>query len=64
MRVERWDVFELSFQGPREGNPFVEQWLCGQFHNRNETVQVQGFYDGEGVYRLRFMPSFEGSYTY
>ena len=64
MRVERWDVFELSFQGPREGNPFVEQWLCGQFRNRNETVQVRGFYDGEGVYRLRFMPSFEGSYTY
>lgn len=64
MNVERWDVLEVTLKGPAEGNPFVDQWVKGTFRGKNETVEAQGFYDGEGVYKVRFMPSFEGEYTY
>ena len=62
--VERWDVFEVQAAGPAEGNPFVEQWFRGVFRGQGETVAVDGFYDGDGVYKVRFMPSFVGEYTY
>ena len=63
-RVERWGVFEWSCEGPAEGNPFTEQWVRGEFAGGGETVRVEGFYDGDGVYRVRFMPSFEGAYRF
>ena len=62
--VERWGVFEAAVQGPQEGNPFTGQVFTGVFTGKNERVEAAGFYDGEGVYRVRFMPSFPGEYTY
>ena len=64
MQVERWDVLEITVKGPAEGNPFVEQTFEGTFTGKNETITTAGFYDGDGVYKVRFMPSFEGEYTY
>ena len=64
MQVERWDVLEITVNGPKEGNPFTEQTIEGTFTGKNETVTAAGFYDGDGVYKVRFMPSFEGEYTY
>ena len=64
MQVERWDVLEIAVKGPAEGNPFVEQTFEGTFTGKNETITTAGFYDGDGVYKVRFMPSFEGEYTY
>lgn len=60
----RFGVFEAAIHGPEEGNPFTEQWIRGVFHSQNETVSCDGFYDGDGIYRVRFMPSFEGEYTF
>ena len=59
MQVERWDVLEIAVKGPGEGNPFVEQNIEGTFTGKNETITTAGFYDGDGVYKVRFMPSFE-----
>ena len=64
MSVERWDVFELVLEGPETGNPFTEQTIEGVFRCKWETVSVTGFYDGGGVYKIRFMPSFAGVYEY
>lgn len=64
MRVQRWDVWEITVNAPKEGNPFVEQSFEGTFVGKNETVKTTGFYDGDGVYKVRFMPSFKGEYTY
>lgn len=61
---KKWDVFEVSLEGPEEGNPFVEQSIQAVFVGSNEKIVCDGFYDGEGIYRVRFMPSFEGEYTY
>ena len=62
--VERWSVFEWRCQGPADGNPFLEQSLRATFTHAGETVTAEGFYDGDGVYVVRFMPSFEGSYRF
>ncbi len=62
--VERWEIFELALPGPAEGNPFVEVTLSAQFMYRNRVLYVDGFYDGEGIYRVRFMPDTVGEWRY
>lgn len=62
--VEKWGVFEVELQGKSDGNPFVDYQIKGTFTGEQETITVDGFYDGDGTYRVRFMPSFEGAYTY
>ena len=64
IHVNRWGVFEVSLNGTDEGNPFVEQTLTGIFTSKDESVCVNGFYDGDGIYRIRFMPSYEGEYSF
>ncbi len=64
MKVERWGVFEITLQGKTDGNPFLDYEIRGTFSNENEKVTVDGFYEGQGVYKVRFMPSFEGEYSY
>jgi hypothetical protein len=62
--VERWGVFEVAVHGKTEGNPFVDYTVSGTFAGRNEQVTTAGFYDGNGVYKVRFMPAFEGQYSF
>lgn len=63
-QVERWDVFEVSFSGPEDGNPFLDVRLTASFRQGARTVEVAGFYDGKGSYRVRFMPDCEGEWNY
>lgn len=62
--VEKWGIFEISLEGPEEGNPFTEQWVRATFVCPGEKKTVNGFYDGSGRYIVRFMPSFEGEYSF
>ena len=62
--VEKWCVFEAAVPGHSDKNPFVDYYIKGLFKSKNEAVEVDGFYDGNGVYKVRFMPSFEGEYTF
>lgn len=62
--VEKWGVFELELKGPEDGNPFVDVRLSAVFTNGATTLEVPGFYDGDGVYRVRFMPSAVGEWRY
>lgn len=62
--VEKWGVQEIVCPGFSDGNPFTDYEIWGFFSSAMETVRVQGFYDGNGRYMVRFMPSFEGEYTF
>lgn len=62
--VEKWDVQEITCPGPSGGNPFVEQEIYGEFVSKSEQKRVRGFYDGDGVYKVRFMPRFEEEYRF
>ncbi len=61
--IERWNIFELSLDGPAEGNPFVDVQLTARFRHQHRVVDVHGFYDGDGVYRVRFMPDTLGKWA-
>lgn len=58
--VEQWGIFELALKGPGAGNPFVDARISAKFTDGTRTHQVDGFYDGGGIYRIRFMPEAAG----
>ena len=60
----KWDVFEATFSGPSSGNPHLEVNFEGLFAFGARSLRVPGFYDGDGRYKLRFMPDSEGAWTY
>src|SRR5438094_6324198 len=62
--VEQWGVFELTLTGPTGGNPFVDAELTGHFSQGNHHLTVRGFYDGQGAYKVRFMPDRTGEWQY
>ncbi|MBN2220672.1 MAG: DUF5060 domain-containing protein, partial [Vallitaleaceae bacterium] len=62
--IEKWCVYEVVLEGPQEGNPFTECSIQGCFTSAHEKKVVDGFYDGNGIYRVRFMPSFEEEYQF
>lgn len=63
--VEKWGIFELSLKSEKEyHNPFTDVKMKSRFICGDKKTTVQGFYDGGGVYKLRFMPEAEGEYVY
>ena len=58
--VARWGVAEISASGPNEGNPFEDASIRATFTHGEHSVAMHGFYDGDGTYRVRFMPDTEG----
>ena len=62
--VKKWDIFELTFCVENMSEPVQAGALKAAFHGEKETVEVESFYDGGNVYKVRFMPSYEGHYTY
>lgn len=63
-RVEKWNVFELTLKGPSTGNPFMGVELSGHFTNGDKVYEQEGYYDGDGIYKIRFMPDKEGTWSY
>ena len=62
---EQWGITELVIDGPSHGNPFVDVELSARFtDDRGNGTSVGGFYDGEGVYRIRFQAPQAGRWTY
>ncbi|WP_245895028.1 DUF5060 domain-containing protein [Devosia submarina] len=62
--VAQWDVFEASFEGPSGGNSFLDVRLEAFVQHKSRQMRVPGFYDGEGIFRIRFMPDTEGEWLF
>ena len=62
-QVERWDFIELTLDGPKDGNPFIDIWIRGVFSLGARSITVDGFYDGDGLYKIRFMPDAVGVWS-
>jgi len=63
-KTEQWDVYEIELTGPSEGEPFIDVELSAVFKLKEESISVPGFYDGNGIYRIRFSPDAVGDWTY
>ncbi|HSL87636.1 MAG TPA: DUF5060 domain-containing protein, partial [Bacteroidales bacterium] len=62
--VEQWDLFEITLNGPSQGNPYLDVELSAVFTGSGESITVTGFYDGNGIYRIRFSPPAQGNWKY
>ncbi|MBN2594820.1 MAG: DUF5060 domain-containing protein [Sedimentisphaerales bacterium] len=62
--IEQWGIFDLELRGPSGGNPFVDVQLSGEFRQDERVFKPEGFYDGNGIYRIRFMPDKQGVWSY
>jgi hypothetical protein len=62
--VERWGTVEVELGGPSDGNPFVEVDISAVFRQGDRRMEVGGFYDGDGKYKIRFMPDSVGDWEY
>jgi len=62
--VEQWGIYEIDLNGPTNGNPFIDVQFSATFDNGFKRVNVPGFYDGNGIYRIRFMPDTQGQWHY
>lgn len=52
-------MFELSFSNLPEGSEIAAEFICG-----NESKRIPGFYAGNGVYKVRFLPKAAGEYRW
>lgn len=62
--IEQWGIYEIVLNGPTNGNPFVDIDLSAVFENGTNRMIIPGFYDGDGIYRIRFMPEVQGGWKY
>lgn len=63
-QIEQWGLFEIALKGPSAGNPFRDVTVSAQFTHEHRTLEVKGFYDGDGTFRIRFMPDMPGAWAY
>lgn len=63
-KVEQWNRFEISLKHKAKGNPFTDVNLSAKFSNTDTTFVVKGFYDGNNVFKIRFMPQTVGNWNY
>ena len=61
--VSKWDVFELAFKADLPGNPYMDTEFWAVFSQNNRRIRVPGFYDGDGVFKVRFSPDQEGDWS-
>jgi len=62
--IERWGVFEWSHVIKLNGNPFTDVRLNGIFTMGKRSDTVPGFYDGDSVFRIRYMPDTPGTWSF
>jgi hypothetical protein len=65
--IEQWGLFELSLPGPTNSNSFLDSPFSAVFtfdFADSAATEITGFYDGDGTYRVRFMPPTPGPWHY
>lgn len=64
VEAEQWGLWEMSLKGPGDGTPYLDVQLTAAFSQGDHRIVVPGFYDGDGVYKLRFSPPTQGHWQY
>ena len=62
--VEKWGMYEIVLQVSAAGNPFSGIDLSAEFTDGERVFEPDGFYDGDGIYKIRFMPDKEGVWSF
>lgn len=64
IKIEQWGLFELTFQSKQKGAFDDNISLTAVFIHQNDSVKINGFYNGDGSYKVRFMPHKQGIWKY
>jgi hypothetical protein len=66
VKTEQWDTSEIELTAAQTyGNPFTDVALHATFRHQDGTeLTVEGFHDGGDTWRIRFMPTRTGAWTY
>ena len=63
-KVEQWARFEATYEYASNVNNFKDVNLSAKFSNSDTSFTVQGFYDGDDTFKIRFMPQFQGKWSF
>ncbi|MES2238933.1 MAG: DUF5060 domain-containing protein [Bacteroidota bacterium] len=63
-QVEQWNRFEISLKQKNQSNSFNDVSLTASFSTQDTTIVVNGFYDGNDNFKIRFMPPKMGKWNY
>ncbi len=64
-QVQQWGMEEVVLRSTHAyANPFTDVTLQATFRCGNRTLRVEGFADGDGIWKVRFMPQRQGSCTF
>lgn len=58
--VPLYNILEIVCKGKADGNPFVDYDIYASITGADNAI-VKGFYDGDGIYKVRFMPRKENT---
>jgi len=62
--MKQYQTVELSFKGEAPKGSYALVDMTATLCHGDSVKQLRGFYDGDGIYKLRFMPENAGLYTY
>lgn len=62
--MKQYETFELSFEGEEPKGSFALADIKAVFTLGDESKTVNGFYDGKGIYKVRFLPAKLGTYSW
>ena len=57
-------MFELCYHAAPPQGSYIDIKLFARFSIGDETKTVKGFYDGNGIYKIRFLPQTPGKYSW
>ncbi|MEH7545699.1 DUF5060 domain-containing protein [Neobacillus vireti] len=63
-QIEKYNIFEGSVRGTEPSKSNVKVDFTGTFRKDDKTVKINGFYNGNGEYLIRFMPDEVGIWHY
>ncbi|MBN1558914.1 DUF4038 domain-containing protein [candidate division KSB1 bacterium] len=65
IHIEKFAIFELSIMAPGiSGNKYKDTFLHGVFQGPTQRIEVNGFWDGDDVWKIRMMPTEVGAWSY
>ena len=65
-QVPQWERFEAVYTLHTDKNPFTDITLTATFTHTasGQSMTINGFYDGNDTFRIRFMPTIQGEWTF
>ena len=55
---------EFVFHGDEPAGSLAQTGLKAVFSHEKKTWEIKGFYAGNGIYKIRFLPEYPGKYSY